>query len=127
MYDLLAVLRVSLYYLDKMKKLSVISPVYNEQRTIRQLLEAVEAIQLPDMEKEIILVDDCSTDGTRPLLQKLAASLSLLDACHGLSFVPVIAYPRGRVDSRVRQKVKEAGFIGGLRIWAAGMHKMIIL
>lgn len=48
-------------------KLSIIIPVYNEVKTLLTLISRVEAI---DYEKEIILIDDCSTDGTRDLLQK---------------------------------------------------------
>lgn len=48
-------------------KLSIIIPVYNEAKTILTLISRVEAI---DYEKEIILIDDCSTDGTQDLLQK---------------------------------------------------------
>jgi glycosyltransferase involved in cell wall biosynthesis len=46
-------------------KLSVIIPVYNEEKTITEIVERVAATGLAD---EIILVDDCSTDGTRDLL-----------------------------------------------------------
>jgi glycosyltransferase involved in cell wall biosynthesis len=49
-------------------KLSVIIPVYNEKNTIEIILERVKAVAL---EKEIILVDDFSTDGTRELLPRL--------------------------------------------------------
>ena len=48
-------------------KLSVLIPVYDEVHTIENLVKAVEAVSV---EKEIILVDDCSTDGTRQLLSK---------------------------------------------------------
>jgi len=48
-------------------KISVLIPVYNEVHTIKNLVKAVEAVSV---EKEIILVDDCSTDGTRQLLSK---------------------------------------------------------
>jgi glycosyltransferase involved in cell wall biosynthesis len=47
-------------------KLSVIIPCYNELSTIEQILDAVRAAPWP--EKEIIVVDDCSRDGTRDLL-----------------------------------------------------------
>jgi len=50
-------------------KLSVVIPVYNEKETIRELYECVRAV---DLDKEIILVDDFSTDGTREILQGLA-------------------------------------------------------
>ena len=49
-------------------KLSIVIPVYNEKDTIQQIYDAVKAV---DLEKEIILVDDCSTDGTREILQNL--------------------------------------------------------
>ncbi len=48
-------------------KLSVVIPVYNEKRTLSELIRRVEAVKL---EKEIIIVDDASTDGTRDLLKK---------------------------------------------------------
>jgi glycosyltransferase involved in cell wall biosynthesis len=49
-------------------KLSVIVPIYNEVHTIRELVERVRAV---DIDKEIILVDDCSKDGTRDVLPDL--------------------------------------------------------
>ncbi len=48
-------------------KLSVVIPVYNEVNTIRQILEQVRAVEIP-YDKEIIVVDDDSTDGTREIL-----------------------------------------------------------
>lgn len=48
-------------------KISVVIPIYNERNTIRKVLEKVENV---DMEKEIILVDDYSTDGTRDILKE---------------------------------------------------------
>jgi glycosyltransferase involved in cell wall biosynthesis len=47
--------------------LSVVIPVYNERRTFLNLLDAVRAVPI---HKEIIIVDDCSRDGTRELLQE---------------------------------------------------------
>jgi glycosyltransferase involved in cell wall biosynthesis len=55
-------------------KLSVVIPCYNEQATIRSIVEAVRKSPYPD--KEIIIVDDCSTDGTRELLRGEIASLA---------------------------------------------------
>jgi len=48
-------------------KLSVIIPCYNEVKTIEQVIRAVKDSPIP--EKEIIIVDDCSKDGTRQLLE----------------------------------------------------------
>jgi len=54
-------------------KLSVVIPVYNEKPTIEEILRRV--IDTP-FRKEIILVDDCSTDGTRQILENLATRQS---------------------------------------------------
>lgn len=48
-------------------KLSIVIPCYNEKNTIKNILETVKKVPFKD--KEIILVDDFSTDGTRDLLQ----------------------------------------------------------
>ena len=54
-------------------KLSVVIPCYNERDTIAQLLQSVR--EAPGGEKEIIVVDDCSSDGTRDLLEGELAPL----------------------------------------------------
>lgn len=48
-------------------KLSIIIPVFNEAETIQEALNRVKSVQI---DKEIIVVDDCSTDGTLDLLKK---------------------------------------------------------
>jgi glycosyltransferase involved in cell wall biosynthesis len=55
-------------------KLSIVIPCYNEQDTIASLVAAVNAAPYPD--KEIIIVDDCSRDGTHAELEKLKDQVS---------------------------------------------------
>jgi glycosyltransferase involved in cell wall biosynthesis len=49
-------------------KLSVVIPCYNERATIRELVESVHAAQPPGLDLEVIVVNDCSTDGSREVL-----------------------------------------------------------
>jgi glycosyltransferase involved in cell wall biosynthesis len=51
--------------IPSMKKLSIIIPVYNEEKTIHLILDKIKAVWLPEgMAKEIIIIDDCSSDNT---------------------------------------------------------------
>jgi glycosyltransferase involved in cell wall biosynthesis len=49
-------------------KLSVVVPVFNEEQWIREIIRRVQAVPIP---KEVVLVDDFSTDGTRAILAEL--------------------------------------------------------
>jgi glycosyltransferase involved in cell wall biosynthesis len=53
--------------------ISVVIPVYNEVKTIQEILKQIRAIDLPNP-RELIVVDDCSTDGTREVLAAEAAA-----------------------------------------------------
>lgn len=59
------------------QKLSVVIPCYNERPTIKKLLATVRAA--PGPEKEIIVVDDCSRDGTREILKQEVENTELAD------------------------------------------------
>jgi glycosyltransferase involved in cell wall biosynthesis len=52
-------------------RLSVLIPVYNEKSTIELILDQVHSV---DVQKEVICVNDCSTDGTKEILDRLAAA-----------------------------------------------------
>ncbi len=51
------------------KLLSVVIPVYNEERTLAEIIRRVKAVDIEGVDKEIIIVDDGSVDGTRELLR----------------------------------------------------------
>jgi len=53
-------------------KLSVIIPVFNERSTVGELIQRVRRVDLGDVEKEIIVADDGSTDGSTDIIRRLA-------------------------------------------------------
>ena len=55
------------------RKLSIIVPVYNERNTVVEAIRRARAVDLP-LDREIVVVDDCSTDGTRAVLPQLEDS-----------------------------------------------------
>lgn len=54
-----------------MNKITILIPVYNEYNTLNKILAKIENIDFYGLNKEIILIDDCSTDGTKELYKDL--------------------------------------------------------
>ena len=54
-----------------MNKISILIPVYNEVNTLLQMVKKVEETDFCNLEKEIILIDDCSDDGTKELYKDI--------------------------------------------------------
>ncbi|MDB4793353.1 glycosyltransferase, partial [bacterium] len=59
--------QLGIYAIPEDFVLSVVIPVYNERNTLPALLDKVREVPI---RKEIVLIDDCSSDGTRDLLQE---------------------------------------------------------
>jgi glycosyltransferase involved in cell wall biosynthesis len=60
---------------SKLRKLSVVVPVYNERNTLVEVVRRMRAVELPDtIDREIVVVDDGSSDGTRDVLRQLGDS-----------------------------------------------------
>lgn len=53
------------------KTLSIVIPVYNEKKTVAELIRRVLAVKISGIKKELVIVDDKSTDGTGKILAKL--------------------------------------------------------
>jgi glycosyltransferase involved in cell wall biosynthesis len=94
-------------------KLSVLMPVYNECATLREILKRVRAVPI---EKELVLVDNCSTDGTRELLQDMLetgeavlAEVDTVDAENNGTVLRVILQERNKgKGSSVRRALAAA-------------------
>ena len=70
---------------------TVVVPCYNEEKTILPILEKLKELSIPQVAKEIIIVDDFSTDGTRvPVFNEGVERLSLIGPLLG----PVAASDR---------------------------------
>jgi glycosyltransferase involved in cell wall biosynthesis len=62
--------------------LSIVIPAYNEEKTIAAIVEKVQAVDLRGIAKEIVIVNDCSTDGTGRVIDELAAAQANIRAVH---------------------------------------------
>jgi|SRR6478752_2656454 len=98
--------------------LSVVIPVYNERRTLGTVLTTV-ARSLPEVSKEIIVVDDCSTDGTREWLKAnfvngpRSGSMIDLDDNGNLVFAPDPTLPTVTIRPIFHERNRGKG--GGLQ------------
>ena len=91
--------------------ISLVIPVYNEKASLEELLRRVVAVDMP---KELIVVDDCSTDGSREILARLAE--------RGLDGLPD-AQPRNENRLAVLFQERNQGKGAALRRGFAGRHR----
>ena len=95
-------------------RVTVVIPIYNERATFVELLARVQAV---DVDKEIVLIDDCSTDGTRERLQAMAAAIDRgEDEFRFDEHGPVIDTTRIRVLFQDRNRGKGAALRRGFAV-----------
>jgi glycosyltransferase involved in cell wall biosynthesis len=70
--------------LKKFSKLSIVIPIYNEKDTLETIISQVRQVDIP-IAKEIILIDDGSTDGTRDLLRNLPENPDVVKVFHEMN------------------------------------------
>ena len=123
---------------SKLRKLSVVVPVYNERNTLVEIVRRMRAVELPDsIEREIIVVDDGSDDGTRDVLQparrqhgaRRAARAQPRQGCGGAHRVRARdrrLRPRAGRRSRVRPRRLAAAARAGARGQGAGRVRLAL-
>ncbi len=60
-----------------MKKVSIVIPVYNEEKTLPKIIERIVAAPVLGLEKEIVAVNDCSKDGSKEVLEQLKSQYGI--------------------------------------------------
>ncbi len=63
--------------MNDIKKVSVVIPVYNEEKTIENIIKKVRTADVLGLEKEIVVVNDCSKDKTKEVLERIALQYGL--------------------------------------------------
>lgn len=63
--------------MSQYKKISVVIPAYNEEKTIQDIIVRVYAADIMGLEKEIVIVNDCSRDGTMRVLREIEDTYDL--------------------------------------------------
>ncbi|WPD23770.1 MAG: glycosyltransferase family 2 protein [Candidatus Electrothrix scaldis] len=66
---------------DTFRILSIVVPVFNEQETLKEVIERIQAVQLP-LEKEIIIIDDCSSDATKEVMEQELKHINAVKLYH---------------------------------------------
>ncbi|XCN74819.1 MAG: glycosyltransferase family 2 protein [Candidatus Electrothrix aestuarii] len=66
---------------DTFRILSIVVPVFNEQETLKEVIERIQAVQLP-LEKEIIIIDDCSSDATKEVMEQELQHINAVKLYH---------------------------------------------
>ena len=59
------------------RKVSIVIPAFNEERSVGEIIRRVQAAELGDVEREIVVVDDGSSDGTRDVLRRTGGARSI--------------------------------------------------
>jgi glycosyltransferase involved in cell wall biosynthesis len=91
---------------------SILMPVYNEAKTIEEIIRRVHGVELDGVEKELVIVDDGSKDGTRDYLQQLATSAGQKVYFHahnmgkGAALRTALTYATGDI---IRPRVRPGG------------------
>ena len=60
--------------------LSIVMPVYNEEQFVAEIIRRVQAVDLGEIERELVIVDDCSTDSTPKILEGINGKNSVDDS-----------------------------------------------
>ncbi|MFB3917760.1 MAG: glycosyltransferase family 2 protein [Terriglobales bacterium] len=91
---------------ERITTLSIIIPAYNEAQTIRQVVHTVLQADTGSIRKEIVVVDDCSHDGTRDVLKALEQELSF----SGGDSIKLVFHDRNQgKGAAVRTGIQNAG------------------